>query len=379
MRILLLLFLVGCSTPSQLKYKFNTSKAYLASLTDESVEVGRIEVSFKDPVVFASGMDSTYMIAKLFDKDGALLTDVDPSDLTLSCSQDIEAKPFVFRQGIYRSDLLPRVKSPSIRMQVDWKSKVRSSVVTLKSTTSPMKDSLQPFNHEFIEAKAHGEVMVGRGSRFPASGSEEFSFVNVGNNRIVKRSNNSRTFHFEYPEHARQNIAMEIDDAPNAKVSHTMHSYFMVFPRTQLPVLEQLEGTMVVTLANGEKLTFDKETKEIIDGVYEEGPLDTNANFAERSYPDLKYTGRGISLRVNARGQSPQLSQTEKEQIDKSFGNKGSKDVLIINGITKQRCVRPKSDFWDAIDVSPIEFKFSTDEAFDVYLQNNCGFGLPKF
>jgi hypothetical protein len=94
MRLFLLLLIIGCSSSTPLKFKFNSSKAYLASLTDESVHVARIELSFKDSTVFASGLDSTTLVAKLFDRDGAILTNVDPSDLTLSCSQDIEAMPF---------------------------------------------------------------------------------------------------------------------------------------------------------------------------------------------------------------------------------------------------------------------------------------------
>lgn len=380
MRFLLIVLLISCSTPSKrLKYKFNGSKEYLASLTDESVQVARVEVTFKDKKIFASGLDSTQLIAKLYDKKGKRLTEVDPTDLTLSTSLDIEATPFVLKKGVYKLDLLPRVMSPDISMQVDWRNKVRSKIVVLGLTTAPIKDKLTPYHHEYVEAKSHGEVMIGRGSRFPATGTEEFSFVNVGKNRIVKHTASSRTFHFEYPEHARQNIAMEIDDAPNDVVSHTMHSYFMVFPRKQLPVLEQLPNTLVVTLASGEKLVFNKESKEIMSGVFTEGPVDMSKNRDKRTFADLRYTGRGVTLRVNARGQSPQLSQTEREAIDMDFGMKGSKDVLIINGTTGQKCRRPKIDFWDSIDVSPIEFKFPTDEAFDVYLQNNCGFGLPKF
>jgi hypothetical protein len=348
-------------------------------MTDESVHVARIELSAKDPRVFASGLDSTYLTVKLFDKEGALLTDVDPADLTLSCSEDIEAKPFSLKQGVYKVDLLPRVKSPNIRMQVDWKNKVRSKVIVVEAGTNPVKDNLQPINHEFIESKPNGEVMIGRGSRFPASGSEEFSFVNVGTNRIVKKHNSSRTFNFEYPEHARQNIAMQIDDAPNDTVSHTLHSYIMHFPRNQLPVLEQLESTLVVTLANGEKMIFDKDSKEIIGGVFQEGPVDVSPERSKRGYADLKYHGRGVILRANSRGQSPQLGQFEKEKIDLEYGNIGSTEVLIINGTTGERCRRPKIDFWDELDVSPIEFKFATDEDFEIYLQNNCGFGLPKF
>ena len=83
-------------------------------------------------------------------------------------------------------------------------------------------------------------------------------------------------------------------------------------------------------------------------------------------------------MRANSRGQSPQIAQYEKDRIDQDFGISGSVDVLIINGSTGQRCRRPKIDFWEPLDVSPIEFKFPTDEAFDSYLKEKCGFGIPK-
>ncbi len=249
----------------------------------------------------------------------------------------------------------------------------------LESSTVPLKDKLHPLAHEYVEAKALGEVMVGRGSRFPASGSEEFSFVNVGDNKMVKGVHASRTFNFEYPEHARQNIALLVDDAPNDTVSHTMHSYFMFFPRKQLPVLEQGSKKLEVTLPTGEKVNFDRDSKQIISGVLQEGPLDMSRDKHKRIFPDLRYQGRGVVLRVNARGQSPQLRQPSSERIDQDFGNRGADEVLIMNGTTGQKCRRPKTDFWDELDVSPIEFKFATDDAFELYLQNNCGFGLPKF
>jgi hypothetical protein len=158
-----------------------------------------------------------------------------------------------------------------------------------------------------------------------------------------------------------------------------MHTLFRLFPRKQFPIVEQLSGTIDVTLPTGEKMIFRKDSKEIVDGVFQEGPLDLSSDRFKRQYADLRYTGRGVVLRANARGQSPQLGQFEKAQIDMEFGLRGSADVLIINGSTGQRCRRPKIDFWDTIDVSPIEFKFPTDEGFDLYLKKNCGFGLPKF
>jgi hypothetical protein len=377
MRFIFLLLLFSCSSP--LKYKYSSSHRHLASVSQVPVAVAKIEVSLKDPVVFASGMDSTFLIVKLYDSDGAIITSIDPLDLTVSSSEDISAKPFAMKQGVYKAAILPYAKSGSISMQVEWQEKVKSDFVVLKTTLAPLKDSLVPLHPEYQEGRFNGEVNVNRGSSTPETSTEGFNFENVGTNSIVTKSDSSRTFSFEYPEQASQNIAMQIDDSPNDTVSHTMHSVFMFFPRVQLPIVEQLTATMEVTLPTGEKVVFEKESKEIVTGVFEEGPVDIGPDRFKRHYADLKYKGRGIVLRVNARGQSPQLGQFESTKIDMDYGIKGSVGVLIINGTTGQRCMRPKTDFWDNIDVSPIEFKFPTDKEFDVYLKSKCGFSIPKF
>lgn len=380
MRFLILLLAFSCSQ-APLKYKYSSSKRYLASLTRDDVVVGKIEGELKNQTVFASGMDSTFLIVKLYDNEGNILTDVDPHDLTLSASEDVEAKPFVMKQGVYKAQILPRVKSKSVRMRVDWQEKVMSAEIVLKTSTAPLKNDLAPLNHEYFESKSVGEINVTRGSATPENQTDGFSFENLGDNKIVdtaRNKNSQRNFSFEYLEQARQNLAMQVDDAPNGTVSHGMHSIFMFFPRKNMFLVEQLSGTIDVTLPNGEKMSFQKDSKEIVDGVFTEGPVDVSADRFKRQYADLKYQGKGVVLRVNARGQSPQLGQFENLKIDNEYGLKGSVDVLIMNGATGQKCRRPKADFWEPIDVMPIEFKFPSDEEFDLYLKKNCGFGLPK-
>lgn len=95
-KLLLCLFLFS-SCSHELKYRYTSSKRYLASLTHSEVEVKRVELSLQDEKLFASGMDSTFLVARLFDKEGFLLTNVDPSDLTLSTNVDIEARAFYFQ------------------------------------------------------------------------------------------------------------------------------------------------------------------------------------------------------------------------------------------------------------------------------------------
>jgi hypothetical protein len=381
MRLLALLILFGCATQVPLRYKYPSSKRDLASATGEAV-VARIEGELKHPVILATGMDSTFLVVKLFAADGALLTDVDPDDLTISTSEDVEAKPFVRKQGVYKAELRPRVKGRTIRMRVDWKERVLSPEIVLETTVAPLKDQLTPLNHEYFQFRSVGEVSVGRGSASPDYVTESFSFENLGDNRIVNATANpgsQRFFSFDYLEQARQNLAMSVDDSPNGTVSHTMHSIFMFFPRKNVPLVEQLTGTIDVTLPTGEKFSVRKDSKEIVGGVLSEGPVDVSTDRFKRQYPNVRYAGRGVVLRVNARGQPPQTGQFENAKIDLEHGLKGSVDVLIINGTTGQRCRRPKRDFWEPLDVTPIEFKFPSDDEFELYLRRHCGFGLPKF
>ncbi len=380
MRFLAFLLIVSCSTQAPLKYKYSSPTREVAGEIEPETEVSKIEGELRNPLIFASGMDSTFLSVKLYDSAGNQLTNIDPDDLTLSTNVDIEAKPFVIKQGVYKAEILPRVKSKSITMRVDWQEKVLSQEIFLRTTIAPLKNELVPLNHDFFQSRSVGEISVSRGSATPESFTDGFSVQNVGDNKIVQSSNKNseRVFHFDYLEQAKQNLSLEIDDSPNEYVSHTMHSYFMFFPRKNLPLVEELTGTINVTLPTGEKIIFQKESKEIVDGVFTEGPVDVSPDRFKRQYPDLKYTGKGVLLRANARGQSPQLGQYENIKIDMDYGLRGSLDVLIINGTTGQKCRRPKADFWEPIDVNPIEFKFPTDEEFDQYLKKNCGFGLPK-
>ena len=377
MRLMVLLILLSCSTQVPLKYKYTSDGRYVASFENKDSVVSRIEGELKNPVIFASGMDSTYLIVKLYDSKGNVLSEVDPEELSLSTSEDVEAKPFVMIQGAYKAEILPRVKSKKIRMRVDWLERVLSPEIVLETTVAPLKNELLPLNHEDFQSISVGEISVSRGGASHEHLTESFSLENLGDNKIVKKST-QRMFNFDYLEQARQNILLEVEES-NDLLSDSMHSVFMFFPRKNLPLVEQLTGTIKVSLPTGEKMEFQKDSKEIVAGVFQEGALDPSLDEVRRHYADLKYLGKGVVLRANARGLSPQIGQSENSRIDLEYGTKGSVDVLILNGSTGQRCRRPKSDFWEPMSVTPIEFKYPSDEEFNAYLKKNCGFGLPKF
>ena len=106
-------------------------------------------------------------------------------------------------------------------------------------------------------------------------------------------------------------------------------SKFYFFPRVVVPhsELSANESQIIVTLPTNEKVYFDAKTKEIVGGVLEEGPIDLSPSRFNRKFPNIKYTGSGIVLRVNARGRDPRLGQFNNAKIGGHFGNSGGKGV----------------------------------------------------
>jgi hypothetical protein len=270
----------------------------------------------------------------------------------------------------------PVLKSPDVNLRVKWKEDL-SPPILIKTTLVPMKEKLKPIKSNFSSGSYLDKIDYTFQENFHPGLFEGFDIDNSGKNRIVSAEDSQRWFNFEYPEQARQNISFLVNDAPNGTVSHTMHSHFMLFPRLILPLVEFKKDRYEVTLTTGEQVIFN-QAGEITDGVFSEGPVDIGPDRHKRQYADLKYQGQGVILRANARGQSPQTGQFENTSIDMDYGIRFSKDVLIINGKTGQRCRRPKSDFWPQGDFNPIEFKFPTDEEFNRYLIENCKFEIPE-
>ena len=368
--ILLFLILLGCST----FHKDIRPTRNLASIQSELIEVN-FDLSLSQDLIFANGANFIFLKLKTKNSQGQNLS-INPSDLTLYSDTPIEPDKFVLQDGYYQAKITPEVRSPNIKMYVTWKNQ-QSEIIELKTTLSPMTEKMLPIrSSSTLSAFISGNFYT-RQENFPVGQFEAFPIVNNGKNAIVSANESRREFEFNFEEQAAQNMSLFMSDEPNGTVSHTMHSTFMFFPRKFIPFLEIKKDELKVTLPTGEEMVFS-ESGEIIKGVFQEGPVDVGPDRFKRQYADLKYYGKGIVLRANARGQMPQLGQFESTKIDMDFGIKNSSDVLIINGSTGQRCRRPKSDFWEAKDVSPILFKFPTDAGFDAYLKSNCGFGIPN-
>ena len=328
------------------------------------------DLKLGQPKIFANGANTVVL------QIGIKNETVNIADLKLISDISVDSSKFTQSQGYYFVTIKPKVKSPNIKLKVIWKDQP-SQVIELETTMEPLTDKLLPLKSDSNSMIWTAGLYYNRQDSLTEGQFEAFKISNGGDNAIVSAEESSRDFDFEYDEQARQNISMFISDAPNGTVSHTMHSLFMFFPRKYMPYAEIDKKEVTVTLPNGEEMKFGA-SGEIIGGVFTEGPVDIGPDRFKRAYADLKYQGKGILLRANARGQMPQQGQFESTKIDMEYGIKNSSDVLIINGTTGQRCRRPKTDFWLADDVSPILFKFPTDKEFDAYLKEKCKFGIPE-
>ena len=204
-----------------------------------------------------------------------------------------------------------------------------------------------------------------------------FEFSNRGGNRILperfdigKNKQFTRDFQFRFDERARQDIHLTITDwAPSRdkqfRLSELMTSILLFFPRSYIPAIAAVGASSVVTLPTGEEVQFDAKTHEIVSGVFAEAPVALSAP----RFPAVEYLGKGVTVRVNARGTDPRIATVATITT-------GSPDPNCANGQPCNQCQVPARELWE--QKGAVRFKFPTDDEFDRYLRARCGFGLPK-
>jgi len=208
-----------------------------------------------------------------------------------------------------------------------------------------------------------------------------FEFSNYGGNRILpprrdaaKNQFFTRDFQFRFDERARQDIHLLIADwVPSRdrqfRLSELMNSLMHFFPRNYLPAIVKFTDRNLVTLPTGEEVEFDSKTHEILEGVFSEAPVDLNPDRVARKFPSIDYQGKGVMVRVNARGTDPRIGTTATITT-------GTPPRDCAKGIDCNRCQVPSRELWD--QTGAVRFKFPTDEDFDRFLLARCGFGIPK-
>lgn len=199
-----------------------------------------------------------------------------------------------------------------------------------------------------------------------------FDFSNRGGNRILPPRYDSsrnqffgRDFQFRFDERARQDIHLLVSDwAPSRdrqfRLSELMNSIFLFFPRLHLPAIVNAMDRTIVNLPTGEEVEFDAHTSEIANGVLAEEAVDLNPDRNARRFPAVNYTGKGVVVRADARGSDPRLNGT----------------AIIQNGAGQDPCKVPTQELWNPNGA--VRFKFATDEEFEKFLLQRCGFAIPK-
>lgn len=169
----------------------------------------------------------------------------------------------------------------------------------------------------------------------------EFTLSNHGSPRINPAGGSvRREYTFSAPERGKQDTGLLVyewgtNDPAAPDSAWSMMSEIVFFPRMNIPAIKPLttadgRDAYQVTLQTGESVVFDRKTKEIISGALQESaPIDMNSNRQARSFAALRYTGNGIMVRSDQRGESPRSAVVwgQKKTVTVTWGDKTCKKL----------------------------------------------------
>lgn len=191
---------------------------------------------------------------------------------------------------------------------------------TLRDPIAPEREDIREKyryfrNRQFTDISAfHYFHYAPQGQRLPVG----FSMVNQGSEHInpqgLKKTGAIRKYSFFFPDRARENIHIEINDDVHLSGRFSYDNMFRelhFFPRRQLPTVDLVDAgsKLKVTLPTGEPLVFDAQSKEILDGVLDEEPIDFNRNRHTRADPKVHYHGHYLMISVAQRGEAPRRAE----------------------------------------------------------------------
>lgn len=87
--------------------------------------------------------------------------------------------------------------------------------------------------------------------------------------------------------------------------SYNVKSMVFLLPRKGIPEAITIGDEIHVTLQTGEVVIYDRSTKKIKSGALTEGPSDPSKDRFTRRPPNIHYSGKGISIRVDHRYEHP--------------------------------------------------------------------------
>jgi hypothetical protein len=373
-------------------------KKFSFSFDNVMPDVAQSQVKIHPQTVVPNGFDPLEILLQLKTADQKVIDTIDPTQIQIKSQFNnhnvIRAKKL--EDGKYHFVLsLKNVPEEKSEIQFFYRDQAISKIVEVEHnfliSNEKIKMEYYPEQMGFVEGFAVNKFSV---KSFFDPNVELHKFVgfnitNEGINRIVPKGGSadadsssevqaSREFQFNFREQAKQNMGIEIWEDTTGYTSRFMVSHFVIAPRKFIPYVEINQyGEIEITLPTGEKVLFDKNSKEILGGVLRERPIDMGPNRQTRTFADIQYVGKGIMIRANARGNSPQIGQFSQKVISGEFGNIGETDAMVYyydeNLKTSKRCILKKKDFWPAKDQNPIPFNFSNDEELANFLSKKCG------
>lgn len=198
-----------------------------------------------------------------------------------------------------------------------------------------------------------------------------FKFKNHGENDIVPNSGlfSGREFEFMFEDQARSDLSLLIWDAPDEFDKNGHLKMMMFFPKNVLwSIRNEYDSTkdhLIVTLPTEEEVIFNAKTREIIGGVFQEGPITTFPNGTAK-IPDVTYHGRGVVIESSAIADWPVGVMGPKYATIKK---KGFKNCEVL-----------QKDLWytDQKKGGNVFFnkKLISNESFDHYVKKKCGFSI---
>lgn len=162
-----------------------------------------------------------------------------------------------------------------------------------------------------------------------------------------------KIFEFHHHNFARQDAGLTIwDGYHNSKNRNSKATEIVFIPRDQVPRVKTVGANIEVTLANNEKLIFDKASGKLSSGVLKETKAGKNSSY--------QYTGTGVMIQT-----------TGTDGQAKSFMETAKKAIISKGGKT---CELDYNKLWSRPDEKKAaHFKFATDDAFYKWLDNQSG------
>ncbi len=225
----------------------------------------------------------------------------------------------------------------------------------------------------YVEGIADEETGVIQG--FVLKNTHSAKINPAGSRSSFEATGPSREFYFSFNGRSRQNMHLSIKDdvaLTGFDSSDTMMKSMIFIPRKIFPYIEINEADQdcchtKVYLPTGEFALFDRFSKQIVDGVLKELPIDRSTNRHTRKFAQIIYSGNGITIEASRRGGSPE--RTHKASYN---SNENIKQAIIKH--KGEVCKVSKSVIWEGTNgTGLINFKYNTDQEFLDQVINRSG------